>query len=732
MSAHGDPEALDLSGRWRVGVADEELRRVWYDHDFDDSAFSNIDVPGHWRSHPDFADNDDPLLYRRRFSTVRAHPGTRSWLESAGICAQGDLWLDGNYLGNTDGAWVPHAFEVTEQLAARRDHTLGVEVASPPLGDPDAKRGLLGTWQDGPYVEPGWNPGGIWRPVTIRRTGPVAVIGHRVVCTAATAARATVTFACTLDAVEQTEVTISSTVGDTDHEERHTLARGANEVQWTVDVTNPELWWPAELGDQPLTRATVAVLTDHRLRKPRDPEGGPGGGGDDQAARVSDTFTRRIGLRRVRLDDWICTVNGERLFLRGVLVGPVAQDLARAPEAAFTDQVAAARRAGANLIRVHAHLSRDELYDAADEAGMLIWQDLPLFRSQHRSVRKLAIRTARCAVESLGAHPSIVIWCAHDDPDGAERASDGRGHALARRFAAHELPNWNRSVLDRVVKRTLLAADPSRPAIGSSGTWPHPPTLTGTDTHLHLGWSGGEAADLDRLARAVPRAVRFVQVTPSPSLPLEATPVGEATWPAIDLDEIVAGSDVDADVLGRRLPPDAFDDFDQWHRASLNYQAQLIRTQIETLRRLKYRPTGGFVVAHLQDERPIMAPSLVDHTGTVKPAHDAFAAACAPVLVTLSPWPVCLHPGEELRCDVHVVSDLRATLHEARLGVRLRWSGGEERWTFGGELPADSCIRVGQIRFEVPDGVDAVSAALHLSATGHRAESHYRVPVHRH
>ena len=72
--------------------------------------------------------------------------------------------------------------------------------------------------------------------------------------------------------------------------------------------------------------------------------------------------------------------------------------------------------AGLDLLRVHAHVARPELYDAADEAGLLLWQDMPLQWGYARSVRKQAVRQARKAVDLLGHHPSIALWCGHNEP----------------------------------------------------------------------------------------------------------------------------------------------------------------------------------------------------------------------------------------------------------------------------------------------------------------------------
>src|SRR4051812_16042515 len=107
---------MDLGGAWQVCGADEGLRRLFPEPDFDDSAWRRLDVPGHWRSSPAFASHDGPLLYRRRFDAPIDAPGRRRWLTLDGLFYQGDVWFDGAYLGDTEGYFMPHTFEVTDPL----------------------------------------------------------------------------------------------------------------------------------------------------------------------------------------------------------------------------------------------------------------------------------------------------------------------------------------------------------------------------------------------------------------------------------------------------------------------------------------------------------------------------------------------------------------------------------------------------------------------------------------
>ena len=113
---------------------------------------------------------------------------------------------------------------------------------------------------------------------------------------------------------------------------------------------------------------------------------------------------------------WIASVNGERLFLKGSNHGPTRMALAEATPAELARDVELAGDAGLDLLRIHAHITRPELYDAADRAGLLLWQDFPLQWGYARGIRKQAVRQAEAAVDLLGHHPSIAVWCGHNEP----------------------------------------------------------------------------------------------------------------------------------------------------------------------------------------------------------------------------------------------------------------------------------------------------------------------------
>ena len=153
--------SIPLGGTWRVAATTERGRRTFHEFDHDNSGWATTPVPGHWAQGGRGAVGEDlareeSVLYRRRFEgpsdaagkSETAISGKRRWLRIEGLAQQGDVWLDGLYLGHSDGYFVPHELEVTEQIGARTEHLLAIDATCRRFGDPDNRTTLTGALQD--------------------------------------------------------------------------------------------------------------------------------------------------------------------------------------------------------------------------------------------------------------------------------------------------------------------------------------------------------------------------------------------------------------------------------------------------------------------------------------------------------------------------------------------------------------------------------------------------------
>jgi beta-mannosidase len=156
----------------------------------------------------------------------------------------------------------------------------------------------------------------------------------------------------------------------------------------------------------------------------------------------------------------------------------------------------------------------------------------------------------------------------------------------------------------------------------------------------------------------------------------------------------------------RRVPPDLHVSLDGWAAEAQAHQAEVVARNVETLRRLKYRPTGGFAAFALADAAPGVTAALLDHERRPKPAWAAFVAACAPVIAVLDELPDPLRPGARTTLDLHVVNDRRTPVEGLRAVVSLAWEGREDepfrKVGWAGEVGVDDVARVGTVELTVP------------------------------
>ena len=696
-----------LDGVWNAAEVRDEHRSRAIGPSLDQTEWREIQVPGHWADIDPPITTNGPLTYRTTINTDPVPDGQRRWLTFDGITYQADVWLDGAYLGDTEGYFSPHSFDVTELWRLSTDHVIAVEVHCPPTED-GARRAITGILQDrsGPLTP---NPGGIWQSVHLSDTGSVRIDSLLVLCQDATVERAHLRLNARLDSNRSCAAGIQTLVdGNVVAENRITVAAGQNDVAWRVDLPQPALWWPRDLGEQHLVNVEVVVSVD---------------------GEISDSAGRRTGLREVAWDDWICSINGERIFLKGANLMPIDALLGRVDEEQARRLMNDAVEIGLDMLRIHGHIAPKAVYDSADELGLLLMQDFPLQGIQRRQVRQAALRQSRQMVDLLGHHPSVISWWAHDEPvakpaDGSVDQVQtlglaGRARELAtrvRRAVRDQAPTWNRSVLDPLVKRSIESADPTRRCVAHSGVLPHLPLLDGTDAHLYIGWTDGPISLLPRESARFPRLFRFVSEFGAPAAPRSANiadALESGAWPDADWESFAKLTGTDRWQYEQSTPPHSFLDHDSWVDATEQHQCEVISAWVSHLRRIAYAPTGGFCVRALNDHTTENGWGVIDVHGNRRPAFEALRSACQPVVVSIDVLPDVSPALGRLSVAVHVSSDLRHHIEGAVVDVAVWGTDSDQTHRFVGTIEADASSYIGTVTVIAPaEGQVSLNATL--------------------
>ena len=220
---------------------------------------------------------------------------------------------------------------------------------------------------------------------------------------------------------------------------------------------------------------------------------------------------------------------------------------------------------------------------------------------------------------------------------------------------------------------------------------------------------------------------RFVSEFGAQAVPETAGFMSPERWPDLDWAGLEQHFCLQKEVFDARVPPADYRTFEEWRRATQDYQSTVLRFHIETLRRLKYRPTGGFCVFMLADAQPAVTWAVLDHERVPKAAYQVVAEACRPVIVVADRPEASYRPGERIELNVHAVSDLRQPVAEAVVEARLEWPGGSRTWRFAGDIEADRCVRIGRVAHAFPRGAGSgpIRLALDMTWPGGQASNRY-------
>jgi len=379
--------------------------------------------------------------YRREVSVPDTWGGRRVFLCFGAVHHFARVLVDHVEVATHTGGYHPFEIDVTECAAPGSTVDVIVEVHAPcdKRSIPHGKqRSIPRDDYDGVCFTP---TSGIWQSVWLEARGrtyleTIAVRGDSLTgftldgrvagdATAAAAVRVTITDGSAH--LEQIELTCDS------------LGR----VHGRLELREPRLWSP---DDPHLYTLTATVHSS---------DSGPTGAENT----LADTVGLTGGLRRIDVIGEELYLNGERLYLRGVLdqgywpaSGPTAPD-----DEAHLAELALARSLGYNMVRKHIKLEEPRWLHHADRLGMLVWAEPPAPSRYSPHAADAFEAQLQPMVERDGNHPSIIIWGLYNEEWGLDWDIPGSPERAAAAVKAYDL---------------LHSLDDTRPIVENSG-WAH-------------------------------------------------------------------------------------------------------------------------------------------------------------------------------------------------------------------------------------------------------------------
>jgi beta-mannosidase len=364
----------------------------------------------------------------------------------------------------------------------------------------------------------------------------------------------------------------------------------------------------------------------------------------DLTVKIEDqTITKRIGIRDLVVNTdpdgsgtrFEFRVNGQPVNAKGANLIPSDSIPSRMTYASYKRLLSDMKAANMNMVRVWGGgFYAQDVYDIADELGLLVWQDLPFACAQYPPVDWFLAEVAAEFADQLRRHrhhASIAIWCGDNEDHEAIYWGDPTKAEIAFREDEYAKFNtWERHQIEPLdPTRRFWPDSPSDGTFNYTGVWQRDDA---GDMHYWEVWHGGKP--FESFYAIKPRFCSEFGFQSYPSLPtvktfLPADQYNIASPSFNNHQKNDAGNNIIANMFSKYFKlPKTFTD--QLYLSQVQ-QSLAIRMGCEFWRTTK-PITRGMLYWQLNDCWPVSSWSSLEYNGRWKQLHYHAKRFFAPVL----------------------------------------------------------------------------------------------------
>lgn len=413
---------LSLNGTWNFNLVEEPSSRPldFFEEGYDLSGWDTIPVPSNWEmqgyDRPIYANveyphsNTPPFInarkgfndgganyginpvgsYIRNFTLPESWEKERTFLHFGGIYSAAFVWVNGKYVGYTQGANNDAEFDISKYLKPG-ENSVAVQVFR---------------WSDGSYLEcqDMFRMSGIHRDVYLYNVPKTFVRDHVIKSTLS-------------DDYKKAHLDVTLDIDNRDNENGQkeylvkvldpagkqiassviplTLSGAENSVKTGFDIDNVDLW----------TAETPNLYTVEVIQK------------DGKTGNEEMAFSTKHGFRDIKIDNSLLYVNGQRVFLKGVNRHDSDPLYGRAvrTESMLRD-VTLMKQNNINTIRTSHYPNNARMYSMFDHYGLYAIDEADLEDHANQSISDMESwipafvdRIDRMVLRDRN-HPSVVMW----------------------------------------------------------------------------------------------------------------------------------------------------------------------------------------------------------------------------------------------------------------------------------------------------------------------------------
>ncbi len=399
-----------------------------------------------------------------------------------------------------------------------------------------------------------------------------------------------------------------------------------------ITIEHPRLWWPNEMGEQPLYDFEVRLKMD---------------------GKVLDSRKFKSGIRTFEMVDepdsigreFYFKVNGVPMYAKGANYVPEEMIETWIKPENTLRLLKSAKDAHFNMLRVWGGgiYPSDDFFNICDSLGILVWQDFMFAGTMYPYDEDFIYKNVRIEAEEqvrrLASHPSLALWC------GGNEISEGYYN-----WGWQKSLNWSEEddkaikagydrLFESLLPQIVEKFDGTRPYWPSSPSkgWGRPESLTEGDVHYWGVWWGELPYEVYR-----EKVGRFNSEYGYQSYPDYQTLLKIAEGEELSMDaEVIAAHQKHArgtrqidDFIKRYFPDIQPKDFEEYVYLSQLSQAYGMEIAIEAHRTAKPYNMGT-LYWQLNDAWPVTSWSSIDYYGHPKVLQERLKTLFAPVLLSI-------------------------------------------------------------------------------------------------
>ncbi|MFI3333328.1 MAG: sugar-binding domain-containing protein [Rikenellaceae bacterium] len=407
------PEDLETSV-WIPGkVPGDVYTDLWKVNAIEDPYFGQNSYKAQWVQHYEW-------WYTKQFYVRENLENKKIRICFDGVDYSCDVWLNGEYLGYHEGAFEGFEFDVTDYIRTGKNTRESANMLfvrlNPPLHINTEVVGFKSPWF-GDY----WRdliPFGIWRDVRMVASGAVHIedtYARTTLSNNYTEANISMEVTLNNSTNESKKIDITATIEGKNFESKPQtvnftcdVAPGKHTFTKDIEVRDPELWWPWDLGKPNLYKATI-VANEGRVNQDIKEFNF---GIREVTSAWNPGFERGVDVSFPRTT----VINGKPIFIRSACWGgPPNIFVGRTTPGTYEKLLVAAKEANLNNIRIFGWHNTEipEFYNICDSLGLSVWQDMiPLgsgnITRDPEKIDKIIASGVATAIERRN-HPSLIM-----------------------------------------------------------------------------------------------------------------------------------------------------------------------------------------------------------------------------------------------------------------------------------------------------------------------------------